>query len=913
MRDRQLGSRRIRVQPIVLLVGMVAAAWVIALLGSRGTNHGTVTRDISDFGLCAAALAAGAAAIMRGRRDTAGYRRFWILLGLSTTSWGLGQLVWNWYEVILGQDVPFPGWSDLGYLMSVPFAVAAMLTLPSGTQSMAGRMRTVLDGMIIAGSLLLVSWALVLKQLVGGGDDWMSLSISLAYPIGDLIVITIVMYVIIRARQGGAHISVPLGLVGMAMIAMAVADSGFVALTATGQYSSGSAIDIGWFTAWILILLAALTTKLEVAPADTQPEMTPTTPLGTWLPYAAVVLAVITSVVELIRTSRIDAWVSWNRTFIIVMLVARQIVTIFENLALNRAVQSRVDELHASQRWYEALVQRSSDVVTVIDPDNVIAYQSESAQGVLGYSGDTWLGQSMLELIDPEDATTYHDTILRVLDHPEQVLTVEIRLRRPDDSFVAAEMTVTNLLSQESVHGIVLNVRDISERKVLEEALTHQAYHDSLTRLANRALFLERVDTALRQAEASPGTVGIMFLDLDGFKEVNDSLGHASGDQLLAIVGERLRGSVRPSDVVARLGGDEFAVLLEGPAIRSEVTGLAGRISAAMREPMTIEGGQIRVHASIGIAINEEGANRSDQLLRNADLAMYQAKTGVGTTIRYFAPAMHDELVERVELERELRLAPGLGQLVLVYQPVVDLADRRLAGVEALLRWHHPTLGLVMPSKFIPIAESTGLIHPIGRWVLFEACRQLAEWRHQHAADDMWLSLNVSAQQFHHEELVEDVANALAEAQLPASRLTIEMTESVLVEHSESNVRQVRGLRELGARVAIDDFGTGYSSLAYLHRFPVDILKIDQSFVGDLDGRQGESELVATILQLGRSLGMATVAEGVERPRQEEVLKELGCGYAQGFLYSRPVAPEMISSLIGTTLWPVDVEELARR
>jgi diguanylate cyclase (GGDEF)-like protein len=461
-----------------------------------------------------------------------------------------------------------------------------------------------------------------------------------------------------------------------------------------------------------------------------------------------------------------------------------------------------------------------------------------------------------------------------------------------DGHLCDAEISLTNLLDDPNVGGLVLNLRDVSERRQLERALVHQASHDSLTELANRSLFRERIDRAL-QVDREGGSRGaVLFLDLDGFKELNDSLGHAAGDLLLTQGATRLLSCVRPSDTVARLGGDEFGILVGGDEDEVDPLALAARILSSFRTPFVLDGHEIQVRTSIGIAHADEEVEGSDQLLRNADLAMYRAKSGGGGTIERYDPAMHAQLLNRLQLEVDLRRALGRGELRLHYQPIMDLQTNQPVGLEALLRWQHPTYGLIAPDRFIGVAEQTGLIQPIGRWVLHEACRQAAAWRRRHHAyENLSMSVNISARQFANDDLLYDVMNALEESGLPADHLELEMTESVLFEHTDENVTQMQRLKALGVRLAIDDFGTGYSSLAYLHMFSVDVLKIDRTFIAQLTETNPDAELIRTILRIGQSLGMVTITEGIETELQLNAVRDLGCELGQGYYFAKPLAP----------------------
>jgi diguanylate cyclase (GGDEF)-like protein/PAS domain S-box-containing protein len=899
-------ARRPRPFALACVVAGVVAGLFIGLLVA-GAGGPTASRDISDFGLVGATLVATASCASAARKRR--HRRMWSLLAASCFSWGVGQSIWTAYESIPPyREVPFPSAADIGYLGAVPLAVAALIFLPTVSQSTAGRLRTLLDGMMIAGSLLLTSWVIVLKPVFrAGGDGLLAQVISLAYPAGDVVIATIVLYVLLRVRQTSAAGAVPLGLIGIGLGALAVSDSGFAYLTATNSYSSGNLIDIGWFLGFITIALAGVRGSKPTVEGDNVAAEGRSLPI--LLPYAAVLIALAASSIEVVRAGSSDLVMTWIRTGIVLALVARQIITLAENLSLTKHLHARLQELRASEQRFEALVQHSSDVVTVIDADGVVQYQSESVQRVFGYTADSLVGRPIAELLLGDSDKRLHETLEDAAPESYATRVIECTLRHVTGRVCHAEITITNLLENANVGGFVLNTRDISERKTLQDQLIHEAFHDSLTDLANRTLFSERIEDILRRGFRRGSFASVLFMDLDGFKSVNDSLGHAAGDLLLVQFAERLTACVRPTDLVARLGGDEFAVLIAEQSDYKTPVEIVKRIMRSLRRSFVIDGHEIHLSASVGIATTEGEIESSDQLLRNADLAMYRAKGGESSYAIY-DPKMHARLVERLQLEADLRRALDLDELVLHYQPTVALASGTITGFEALVRWQHPTRGLIPPDQFITLAEETGLIRPLGRWVLDRACRELARWRKAHGLPWLTVSVNISGYQLHHGILVADVSAALATTGLPAHCLVLEMTESVLMDHSEENLELLGSLKEMGVRLAIDDFGTGYSSLSYLHRFPVDILKIDRSFVERLGTSSGDSELVGTIVRLGQSLRMTTIAEGVEEPEQVHLLRALGCELAQGFHFSRPIVSEAVEDhlLAGRPQLPASAE-----
>jgi len=426
--------------------------------------------------------------------------------------------------------------------------------------------------------------------------------------------------------------------------------------------------------------------------------------------------------------------------------------------------------------------------------------------------------------------------------------------------------------------------------------LRQLAFHDPLTLLANRSLFRNRVEHALTLAHRSRQLVAVMFLDLDNFKNVNDSMGHAAGDRLLQAAAQRLVKSTRPSDTVARLGGDEFAILLEGITTVDDVERIAAAITQSFNSPLLLDGGETPMSASVGVAFSQPD-NDTDQLLRNADIAMYKAKAAGKGRFVVFHPRMQEQLRHRLRLEEDMQRALERNEFFLEYQPVIDLTHRELLGVEALVRWNHPEHGRVMPGVFIPIAEESGQIVELGRLVLVAACRQVRAWSRSIAAGDgLRVAVNISGRHLQHADLVADVGHALRVSGLDPGNLVIELTESTIMHNTEVNLERFRALKALGVRLAIDDFGMGYSSLSYLHRFPIDILKIDRAFVSRLTARGEGPELARAVVMLGETLGLETVAEGIEHEEQASKLLELGCVAGQGFLFAGATSLEAVTA-----------------
>jgi diguanylate cyclase (GGDEF)-like protein len=503
--------------------------------------------------------------------------------------------------------------------------------------------------------------------------------------------------------------------------------------------------------------------------------------------------------------------------------------------------------------------------------------------------GGDLVGVRLLDVIHQVDRRRLADVLAAVRDGngPEHGLDFRALDRRRTE--VTLELHCRDLRADPSVLGLVITMRDVTERRQLERELTHQAFHDSLTGLANRVLFADRLDHALARGARDGSVVGVLFIDLDDFKIVNDTLGHAVGDHLLMAVADRIAGALRADDTAARLGGDEFAALVENVQDPGAVEETASRILAALAEPIMVDGEPLQAVASIGITTTPE-ADTAAELLRQADLALYVAKGAGKGQWRRYQSQLHSAMVERLELRSALDHAVNEGHFLVQYQPIVDLATDEAVGFEALVRWQHPTRGIIAPDQFIEVAEESGLIVPIGRWVLDQALHEVAQWRRLlPRSRSPYVSVNVSVRQFRETGFVDQVRASLDWAGVPPNALMLEITETLLMGDDESIWAELAVLREMGVRIAIDDFGTGYSSLGYLRRRPIDVVKIDKKFIDDIVDDPQQLTLVSGIVGLATSLNLTVVAEGIETSRHRAVLADLGCPLGQGYLYSLPV------------------------
>lgn len=561
--------------------------------------------------------------------------------------------------------------------------------------------------------------------------------------------------------------------------------------------------------------------------------------------------------------------------------------------------------LQRSEQWFRGLVQNSSDVIAVLDESGIFTYISPSAQTLLGARPEDLRGRNFLELLPPGLNNAIDEVREALMSTSPGSRTIEAVLERADGGYRTAEVTVTDLRGDPSVMGLVLNMRDITDRKRLEDDLRHQVLHDDLTGLGSRVQFTHQLEHALSTERRPGASVAALFIDLDDFKNINDSLGHAAGDQVLVEISSRLQGRLRLHDRAARFGGDEFAVLLTDVYSESDVTLVADRIVEELSRPVDLMGHEVRLGVSVGIAIDDDGTQSPEDLLRAADVAMYDAKAKGKGRWAVFEAEMADQTVERFEISNSLAAAIDNDELMVYFQPILDLGSGRTAGVEALVRWNHPVRGMVNPGSFIPLAERNGLIVPLGRSVLQKSVAQVAEWRQQ--GHDIYASVNISPVQLQRDGIVHEVLEIVDDAGLERNAVVLELTESALINDFELVVARIDALRAAGLRVAIDDFGTGYATLRYADEFSADILKIDQTFVSRLES-QDDSTIVSTVLSIARGMGAETVAEGIEVPEQHRRLLSLGCRLGQGYYFARPAPAEVIGELLDREL---DGEALA--
>ena len=548
-----------------------------------------------------------------------------------------------------------------------------------------------------------------------------------------------------------------------------------------------------------------------------------------------------------------------------------------------KTLQVSHSDVESSERRFRALVSSTSDAVVVVGSDDRVSYASGSIVRVWGQLEETVCGDRLVQHVHPDDVVKVTLALRSAREMKGQPLTVDFRVVADDHSTRYVEAALTDLGDEPAIAGVVLNARDVTERMLLEEELRSAAYRDPLTGLPNRALFSGHLEQSVGVQRLDGPTLALLVVDLDRFKVFNDTLGHEAGDDMLIEVSRRLRELAPHGSFIGRLGGDEFAML-----VRSADPNVPAQVAREVTETFGIASPEVS-SVSVGVALLRDGCETPQDLFRVADLALFHAKHNGRAQFAVFDPERDGSWSERLDLEAQLRGAVGRNEFNLRFQPIVSLTNERLTAVEALVRWEHPTRGAIQPTSFIPLAEESGMIPEIGRWVLTESCRQLVAWDQEFGSGVDYISVNVSAAELRDPAYVERVAQVLRETGTDPTRLQLEITESLIVEEGHESLDRLNGLKELGIRLAIDDFGTGYSSLSYLTRMPVDILKVDRSFVGHMLDSERVASVVRATISLAHALDLRVVAEGVETVDQQQALRELGCELAQGYLYARPL------------------------
>jgi diguanylate cyclase (GGDEF)-like protein/PAS domain S-box-containing protein len=865
-----------------LALGAVAAA--IYFFPHKALGHHSLYDGIG--------LSSVAISVYGTRRNRPSNALAWYLFALGQFAFVSGDIIRAYYEIVVGGSAPFPGFSDIAYVAAYPILALSLILLMRSRERSSDR-ANLIDVLIVVTSMGLLSWVYLIEPQTHQGLGWLGLTISIAYPLFDLLLVGVAARLMLSG--GVRHASYYL-LCG-SLLSLLAADTFYTVGLLDGTYHTGSPVDAGYLASYLLWGAAALHPSMRRLTQRSAPQTIKITRARLIFLTGVTLLAPLVRLFATLDQNDLPPMTTVVPTVILFLLVMARMSGLVQNLT---AALRRHEEAERRRRQSEArfgsLVEHASDIVMVMDGAGEVIYQSPSVTRVLGYGSRELLKRPFIELIHEHDRELALAIIGETADRPSsEPACIEFRCEHHDGSWRHVETTFTNLLADPTVGGIVLNARDVTEQVELQAQLTHQAFHDPLTDLANRVLFRERVEHSLSRRSPADRSIAVLFLDIDDFKRVNDSLGHSAGDKLLVQFAHRLSGCIRQGDTAARLGGDEFAVLLDKP---EDAEAVATRLKEVLTSAFVVDSTEVFVTVSIGISINDGPHAEADELLRNADAAMYAAKRDGKAKHVIFRPQMHHVALKRLELEGQLRRAIEREEFRVHYQPIVAMDPRRVTGFEALVRWAHPERGLLGPGEFISLAEESGLIRAIGRLVFAEATRQAQRWQHQFGDPRLTMNVNVSAPEFASPELVSEVRRAIADSGIDPTRLRLEMTESVLMSDTESTMSRLKDLKDLGVRLAVDDFGTGFSSFAYLRRYPIDELKIAKPFLDKIPQDAQETALVRGILELAHSINLKVVAEGVERTEQWRALLEMGCDLVQGYLIARPQGPERMSKLM---------------
>jgi diguanylate cyclase (GGDEF)-like protein/PAS domain S-box-containing protein len=866
----------------------VAAAIYVTLADLPPSAALDFYRLVSDW---PAATAAALLAVVAARKAAQPVARLtWRFLATAFVFYQCGNVVDFYLRV--NELTPFPSLADFFYIGYFPILLTGILVALRASSLRASWGRLALDASIMVLGFGTFFWFFVISPAAAASEEDFARFVLTQVYIGlDCLLLMAIGVLLMNATTCPLR-KTTLALLTGGLGLMFLADIVWATAVVENTYLSGKNVsDIPYLACYAFIAAAA---QVQIRDRS-KPERTRTQGAGALtqgIAYAGLGLSFFVLVWFAADDGRSPVTIMTVAIFVLAILVmARQGVILKDDAKLRQ--RQAVDLVEAR---FASLIRNASDVIMIVDADGRIEYASPAVQRTFGLWQDDLPGKRLSEIWREADRDRIAAFLAEVTaTQGVSIGPVELSVGTSSRRFIL-ECVGSNLLDDPAVKGLALNLRDVTERKALEDQLRQLAFHDPLTLLANRSLFRNRVEHALALSRRTRDQLAVLMIDLDNFTNVNDSLGHDVGDRLLQTAAQRLVKCTRAADTVARLGGDEFAVLLEGVSTVEQAEQIASSVTEAFREPLVIDEDELLVTTSVGVALSEPG-NDTEQVLRNADIAMYNAKTaGKGRHVVFHA-RMQEQLRERLRLEDDLTQALVREEFFLEFQPIIDLKTNELLGVEALVRWNHPEKGRLLPGQFIPMAEETGQIIALGRWVLMDACCRVEAWRRSVAAGEgLRVAVNISGRHLQQGDLLADVKAALDASGLEPESLLIELTESTMMHNSEGNLLRLKALKALGVRLAIDDFGTGYSSLSYLHRFPIDILKIDRSFVSRLTESAEGPKLARAVVMLGETLGLETVAEGVEVDDQVAQLLQLGCVAAQGFLFSQATSLDVVAA-----------------
>ena len=935
-----------------LLLALACAGYTTG--AALGWGSAELALIMGDFGLSAAAALATVSALLYARRAAGPHRPAWLLFAFSSSMTALGNGIWGWFEVVLRRPVPQTSAADFCFLMFAPPAITGLLVLAKRPVTRAGWVCLGLDTWLIGGSLLTLSWSLALARAAADdGPSTARMALSLAYPLLDIVLVSMVLVLHFR-RSGVNRAAVNTAIAALALTVLC--DALFTSPLLRAHYRSGQVLDAGWFAGSLLMAYAPwVGSRLHPPRRAGAATRRVATSLTALTPYLAAAVCTLGILYNVITGQKCDRVVLLTGSTVVMALVVRQGIMLLDNIALTQ-------ELVQKENHFRSLVQGSSDVIMIAAPTGVLRYVSPAAQGVYGRDPEEMVGTELAAHIHPDDLGRVLHEVRRFLAAPpgdEPATRIECRIRsghargeggegRARDArrgWLSVESSVTRYQG-----GLIFNSRDVTERVRLQAQLQHNASHDPLTDLPNRALFLDRLGHALGGRRAGDARAAVLYVDLDGFKEVNDTVGHQAGDDLLVQVARRLRDALRSGDTAARLGGDEFAALICGPdadpvagtglapgagpapgsasgpgdtsalaagavpggtggadpAGSHRIRDIADRLRTALSAPYHVDGTEVRVGASIGIAFAEPGGTPGE-IMRHADLAMYRAKQAGKGRVELYAPRLQADVVRRTELAGRVRKALDDGEFTLLHQPVVELSCGRITGIEARPRWRSAQGMLFTPAELLRSTDDADRGLEIGRWLLEQAVEQAA--LRYGAGHRVPVTVRLSARRLlHRDPSAGGIETLLARHELPPGGLVVELPGGDPGVAPEELERRVTGLRRLGVGIALGGFTGGYDALGVLRSLPVDVIKLDRAFTEGVAESTRQHKITSGLLGIAADLGIRAVADGIDRPEQLQTLRDMGCAHGLGMAFAGPLEESPLRGSLSRGGYPVPRE-----
>lgn len=812
---------------------------------------------------------------------------FWLFLSLGTFSYFIAEILWMYYESFLFVNVPYPGSPDIFYMLQIIFYLIALGYYFYQVKTIHRLMRWMFEVLILMISATALSYHFILKSLIVNPDiTGPYLLVSLGYPIGDLILLFSALILYFDSDDFGKRNALFYILVGL--VFQVFADSGYVYLTLREKYETGTLLDPLFTLALLLVGFSSFYMK----PVNKQQsDAVRPSKVGLWkliiLYTSLMVLLLFFYKIEGIELTPFTL----STTFIIFLIIVRLVFILVENNRLLLKYDQNNKDLLLSTERYMSLFKYHPDAVFSLHLNGTFQSANASCAHLVGMETVQLIGKSFYQFISPRDldrvATHFSNT-------EEEPQVFEVTLISENERAYSVVITLVPIVINGKIEGIYGIGKDITDVKASIDKINYMAYHDLLTGLPNRALFESVLDAEIKDGITDNSMLAVMYVDLDRFKNINDTLGHDAGDELLVDMAKRLSDCVGDQAIIARQGGDEFTLLFNHIVDRDHVVTLAESVCRVLSEPYSIRNYEFLSTPSIGISIFEPGNSETAiSLMKKADLAMYKAKNNGRNQFRIFEPKMEEDSRSTFVLGSDLSKAVHNNELVLHYQPQYDTEKNRMYGVEALIRWQHPTFGLLYPGDFISIAEDTDLIIPIGEWILRETCEQGKLWGEQ-----LRISVNISPKQFQSAQLIETIKRVLEETKLRPDLLNIEITEAVAMSNLNETLEKLKAIRMLGVNLSIDDFGTGYSSLSYLPKLPITELKIPREFLTEMEHHAAYKAIIQSIIALGKRLKVEVIAEGVETQKQKEMLEKMKCHMMQGYHFSKPVPVNEIENML---------------